>query len=68
MVSRKSGWSSQPDGFSGPSIITWVRSRDTARDMSVVSGLNVQNSSAVTIGRLQQEHREGVDRSRSGNP
>ena len=45
---------SQSDSFSGPSIITWVRSRATARDMSEDSGLKVQNSSAVTIGSLSR--------------
>ena len=42
---------SQPDGLSGPSMTTWVLSFDTARDMSVVSGLNVTTRIAATIGR-----------------
>jgi hypothetical protein len=54
MVMTKMPIDSQSDSFSGPSIITWVRSRATARDMSDDSGRNVQNSSAVTIGSLSR--------------
>ena len=51
MVSTKIRMVSQSEARIGPCIDTCVRSRDTARDMSVTSGLKVKISSAATIGR-----------------